>query len=184
VAAVADFDELLAALKKAGAALRDADVPYAVGGGFAAWALGASARDHDVDLMVKEEDAERALKVLEDAGFRGERPPEGWLLKAFDGDAMVDLIFKPAGFAITDEVLARCVPADFEAMEAPALPIEDVLVSKLLSLTEHALDYEGLLELSRALREKIDWDEVRTRTEESPFARAFFTMAEGLGLLG
>ena len=181
---MADFDALLAALKKAGAALREADIPYAVGGAFAAWAQGASGRDHDVDLMVKEEDADRALDVLVQKGFRAERPPEGWLYKAFDGDAMVDLIFAPAGFPITDEVLARCKPADFEAMEAPALPIEDVLVSKLLSLTDHSLDYEGLLELSRAVREQVDWDEVRTRTEESPFARAFFTMAEGLGLLG
>ena len=178
------FELLLAALKKAGAALRDAGVPYAVGGGFAAWAQGASGRDHDVDFMVKEDDAERALAVLEEAGFRGEKPPEGWLYKAFDGDAMIDLIFRPAGFEITDEVLARCVPADFEAMEAPALPIEDVLVSKLLSLTEHSLDYEGLLELARSLREQVDWAAVRARTEHSPFARAFFTMAEGLELLG
>lgn len=181
---MADFDDLLATLKKAGAALRDAGIPYAVGGGFAAWAQGASGRDHDVDLLVKESDAERALAVLVEAGFRSERPPEGWLFKAYDGDAMVDLIFRPAGFDVTDEVLARCVVTDFDAMDAPALPIEDVLVSKLLSLSEHSLAYEGLLELARALREKVDWDDVRRRTNESPFARAFFTMAEGLGLVG
>lgn len=181
---MAEFEDLLAALKKAGAALRDAGVPYAIGGGFAAWAHGASARDHDVDLMVKQEDAERALRILEDEGFRGERPPEGWLYKAYEGDAMIDLIFSPAGFDITDDVLARCTPADYEAMEAPTLPIEDVLVSKLLSLSEHSLDYEGLLELTRALREKVDWAAVRGRTEDSPFARAFFTMAEGLDLIG
>jgi len=33
------------------------------------------------------------------------------------------------------------------------------------------------------LREQIDWDEVRVRTEASPFARAFFTLVEELGVV-
>jgi hypothetical protein len=39
------------------------------------------------------------------------------------------------------------------------------------------------LSYARALREQIDWDEVRGRTEASPFARAFFTLIEGLGVV-
>ena len=42
---------------------------------------------------------------------------------------------------------------------------------------------ELVLELARALREQIDWDNVRKRTEASPFARAFFTLIEGLGIV-
>src|SRR5436305_749894 len=48
---------------------------------------------------------------------------------------------------------------------------------------EHALRYESLLPIARALREKVDWTDVRARTSESPFARAFFVMLEGLGIL-
>ncbi|MDQ1443923.1 MAG: hypothetical protein QOI20_387 [Acidimicrobiaceae bacterium] len=177
------LDDLLASLKKAAAALRDADVPFAVGGGFAVWVRGGPGRDHDVDLLVKEADAERALAVLEDAGFKGERPPEGWLLKAWDGDVLVDLIFRPSGFEVTDEVLSRCAELSFQALTAPALPVEDVMVSKLLSMTEHAMDYEGVLEVARSLREQVDWAGVRARTAQSPFARAFFTLAEGLDLV-
>jgi len=40
-----------------------------------------------------------------------------------------------------------------------------------------------VLELARALREQVDWEEVRDRTEASPFARAFFTLVEGLGIV-
>jgi hypothetical protein len=179
----AEFETLLAALKKAGALLRDAEIPFAVGGGFAVWARGGTGSDHDVDLLVKEDDAERALAVLERAGLRGERPPEGWLLKAYDGDALIDLIFRPAGVPVMDEVLARCLPAEYEAMELPTLPPEDVLVTKLLSLSEHSLDYESVLEIARLLREQVDWATVQERTKHSPFARAFFTMAEGLELV-
>jgi hypothetical protein len=52
-----------------------------------------------------------------------------------------------------------------------------------MALTEHDLGYASLLRISRALRERIDWDYVREHTAESPFARAFFVMLEGLGVI-
>ena len=42
-----------------------------------------------------------ALEVLVQDGLRGERPPEDWLFKAWDGEGnLVDLIFRPAGGTI------------------------------------------------------------------------------------
>ena len=41
-------DELIAAMKHAGAALRDADIPFALGGGLACWARGGPATDLSV----------------------------------------------------------------------------------------------------------------------------------------
>lgn len=177
------FEELLTSLKRAAAVLRDADIPFAVGGGFAAWARGAPPSDHDVDLMIKKDDVERAVAVLCQAGMRPERPPEDWLMKVYDGDCMIDLIFGPTGLPIDDDVLADVPTCKVEAMELPVLRVEDVLVTKLLSLTEHHLDYGGILEPARALREQVDWEEVRARTKGSPFARAFFTLAEDLGII-
>jgi hypothetical protein len=63
------------------------------------------------------------------------------------------------------------------------MALEDVLTTKLMALTEHSLRYDSLLRITRALREQIDWHVVRERTAESPFARAFFVLAEGLGIL-
>jgi hypothetical protein len=68
-------------------------------------------------------------------------------------------------------------------MDMRVMALEDVLVTKLMALSEHALRYESLLRITRALREQVDWDTVRARTEDSPFARAFFVLAEGLGIL-
>ena len=39
------------------------------------------------------------------------------------------------------------------------------------------------LEIARSLREQIDWNDVEARTRQSPFARAFFTLGEGLGII-
>jgi hypothetical protein len=61
--------------------------------------------------------------------------------------------------------------------------LEDVLTSKLLAMTEQEPDFGSVLEWARALREQIDWDDVRARTESSPFAKAFFTLVEELGVV-
>jgi Uncharacterised nucleotidyltransferase len=177
------FADIEATLKKAGAALRDADVPFLLGGSLASWARGGPETRHDLDLMLKPEDVERALGALEAVGMRIEDPPEEWLVKAWDGDVLVDLIFCPKGTPIDDEVIARGEARSVLSMEMRVMAIEDVLVTKLMALTEHSLRYESLLPIARALREQVNWEDVRTRTAASPFARAFFVMIEGLGIL-
>ena len=178
-----EFVRLLETMKKAGGALRDADVPHALGGGLACWARGGPETEHDVDFLVKPEDAERALAALADAGLRTERPPEGWLLKAFDGEVLVDLIFEPQGGPVDDVMLARAEELEVQAMRLPVIPLEDVLVQKLLALTEQEPDYSSVLEIARSLREQIDWDEVQRRTNGYPFADAFFTLLAELDIV-
>ncbi len=170
-------------LKKSAAALRDAEIPFALAGGFAVWARGGPQSDHDLDFMLKPEDAERALTTLGETGMRMERPPEGWLYKAFDGDVMVDLIFEPTGVEVDDALLDRADEREVVALRMKVLAAEDVMVTKLLALREHELDYDGVLESARSLREQIDWNDVRARTAESPFVRAFFTLAEELEIV-
>jgi predicted nucleotidyltransferase len=177
------FDELLETLKRASAALRDADVPFVLGGGVAIWARGGPETEHDLDFFLKREDAERALQVLADAGFRPEKPPEGWLYKAWDDHVLVDLIFDPSGVTIDDEFVERAAETEVHAVRMRVLRPEDVLVTKLLALKEHALDYDSLLETARAVREQIDWDDVRERTSGSALAKGFFTMVEELGVV-
>ena len=174
--------ELLGSLKKAAAALRDADVPFAVGGGFACWARGGPVDSHDVDLLIRPQDAERAMEAAAAAGMRTERPPEGWLVKAWDGDAMVDLIYAPAGGEVDDALLGRAEELSVGGMPMPVATATDVVASKLLASTEHDLGFEGLLEMARALREQIDWEDVVARTAASPYARAFLHLARELGV--
>jgi hypothetical protein len=178
------FDSISDTLKKVGAALRDNQIPYLLGGSLAFWAHGGPERRKDLDFMIKPEDAERALEVLEGIGMRPEKPPEGWLFKAWDDEVLVDLIFHPKGMQIDDEVISRGEDIEVLAMPIKVMALEDVLCTKLLALHEHYVDYSGLLQMARSLREKVNWDDVRARTEQSPFARAFFTMIEGIGIIG
>ena len=177
-----DFSEIAATLRKAAAALRDAAVPFALGGSLAAWVRGGPQPCNDLDLMVKPEDAERALEALTRVGMRPERPPEEWLLKAWHGDVLVDIIFRPSGLELTDEVLGRADTISVMAVGTPVMALEDVLVTMLMALDEHSLDYTRLVAIARSLREQIDFSRLRTRTSDSPCAQAFFTLVEELGI--
>jgi hypothetical protein len=176
-------EELVTTMKHAAAALREADVEFMLGGGLAIWARGGPPTDHDVDFFVREEDAERALAALAGAGMDVQKPPEDWLYKAHDGDVLVDLIFRPAGGAIGDEHFARASSMEVLSQRLLVASIDDVMVTKLLALTEQEPDFQAVLQVARALREQIDWTWVEARSGASPFARAFFTLAEGLGIV-
>jgi len=174
--------DLLDALKVVAAALREAKLPFALAGGLAAWAHGGPPTEHDIDLMIRESDADNALAVLRDAGLRVERPPEGWLVKAWFGDVLIDLIYGPRGMTVDDEFLDRCDELSVAAVDMRVMPLDDLLVGKLLALTEHNLDFGPPLEWARAVREQVDWQSVAERTAGSPFARTFLAMLDELDI--
>jgi hypothetical protein len=177
------FPQLVDAMKLAAATLRDAGIPYLLGGGLAGWARGGPPTEHDVDFFVREQDAERALAALVNAGMKPERPPEGWLFKAYHDGTLIDLIFSPSGGPICDEHFSRAEELEVAAQKVMVASLDDVMTTKLLALTEQDPDFASVLEFARSLREQIDWDFVRERTTESPFARAFFTLTEELGII-
>src|ERR1044072_5995643 len=96
-------------MKRAAATLRDQELEFDLAGGLAVYARVGPETDHDVDFVVRKGDADRALEVLENEGFRCERPPEGWLYKVFDENGWrIDLIFAPNSRPeAVDEILTR-----------------------------------------------------------------------------
>jgi hypothetical protein len=79
-----------------------------------------------------------------------------------------------------DAAIARAEDLRVSGMPVRAMALEDVVTSMLLARNELFLDYEGLLAVSRLLRERIDWEEVRARTARSPYAVGFLALAEAL----
>jgi hypothetical protein len=177
------FATIEASLKKAVAALREAEVPFLLGGSLAVWARGGPETRHDLDLVVKPEDADRALAVLADAGMRPEKPPEEWLHKAWDGDVLIDVIYSPRGLEVDDELLGRGEFLHVLGITIPVMAIEDVMATKLLALHEQELDLTSVLRIARSVREQIDWRLLRERTRNSPYAAGFFTICEELGVV-
>lgn len=177
------FGPILATLRKVVALLREAEIPFLVGGSLAAWARGGPEVTNDLDLMVRPIDAERVLALLADAGMRPERPPEEWLLKAWDGEVLVDVIFCTVEGEVTDDQIAGGEELIVTSVSMNVLRLEDMFALRLQTLNEHYLDYAPLLKMARALREQVDWDAVRERVRHTPYGCAFFTMLEGLGVI-
>ena len=178
------FEEILGAMKVAAAVLRDGYIPFALAGGLAVYARGGPPTEHDVDFLIREEDAERAVELLRGEGFRATRPPEGWLYKVFDDKgAMIDLIFAPNSRPErVPAILDRATELEVYAITLPVMTVTDVLESKLLTLKEHEANYDDVLEIARTCREQIDWETLRRRLDDSPYAKAFFTLADELEL--
>lgn len=175
-------EQLFVTLKRAASVLKSAGVPFALAGGYAVFAHGGHSSEHDVDFLIKHENVEEILAAFSDAGFRVEHPPEDWLVKAYDGDQLVDLIYRPIDIPVTDETLGDATMMNVGPMTIPVLSATQLMVHKLLTFDQHYCDFSRALPLARSLREKIDWEKVREDTAKSPYAAAFLLLVEKLGL--
>jgi hypothetical protein len=174
---------LVTTLKRVASVLKQAEVPFALGGSFAVYAHGGHSSDHDVDFLIREQDKERALAELSAVGFEVEQPPEDWLVKVFDEGRMVDLIYRPVESPVTDATLRDVVMRPVEAINMPVLSATQLMIHKLLSYTQHYCDFATGLPVARSLREQIDWDRVREETAKSPYAEAFLILLDRLDVV-
>jgi hypothetical protein len=167
-------------LRLTAVALGQAGIPYALCGGYAAWARGAPEPDHDADFLIREEDADVARAAIAGAGLEVIDPAEDWLFKAFHKGELIDILFRMTGEQVDDAMFERADRIEVLAVRMPVLSATDVLSSKLRVLGEHYCDFARLLPVARALREQIDWDVVRREVGDNAYARAFLFLLDDL----
>ncbi|MFB7608936.1 nucleotidyltransferase family protein [Streptomyces gardneri] len=172
---------ILETTKEVGAVLKASGLPFALVGGVAAYAHGIPVPlQHDTDFAVRREDAELVTRSLREHGVQIVDPPEDWLVKARAGGEEIDLIFALAGRPVTTELLARAQTLPVDSVHMPVLAPSDLMICRLLALSEHHCDFGPLLPVARGLRERVDWARVREETDGAPMATAFLYL---LGLL-
>jgi hypothetical protein len=180
---VDDEPDLREALKAVAVALKRSDVPFALMGGYAAWARGGPESAHDVDFLVAGEDADHVAQSLADQGFDVVQPPEDWLFKVFRDGAMVDIIHGPVGEAAERTDVERATTMQVLSVEMPVLEATQLVVYKLKSLDEHYCDLAAVLPVLRALREQVDWERVERETADNDFAAAVIFLLRRLGIV-
>jgi hypothetical protein len=177
-------DELLQTLARVVGALDETGIRFAVAGGCAVYARGGPPSDHDVDIFLKDDDVAVALRALERAGMRSVDPPENWLVKVFDGDVLVDLVFRPNYQPVTDALFERATRMRVGSTKALVISATDLMIDKLLVLDAHRCDFVPLLRIARDLREQVHWPEVAAETGQSPYARSFLSLLRDLHIAG
>lgn len=170
------------ALRMTAVALEDAGIPFALVGGYAAWARGAPEPSHDADFVVAEVDVARAQQAIAAAGLDVQEPAENWLFKAFHQGALVDILFRMVGQPVTTEMLARSDVMEVLAVRMPVLDATDILSAKMRVLGEHYCDFTRMIAMARALREQVDWHRIRRETASTPYGRAFLVLVHELGI--
>jgi hypothetical protein len=175
-------EQLRDALKQATSALKQNGPAFALGGSYSLWVHGAPEPVHDVDLVVAEQDADRAARTLGEAGFDIERTPEDWLFKAYWDGMLVDVLHRLGGVPVDADLLYRAEDHEVLGVRIPVLPPTEIIVVKLRALTEHYCDLSTLLPLVRAVREQLDWPRIRKETADNDFAVAFLVLTDRLGI--
>jgi len=170
-------------LKRTAVALKQADVPFALCGGYAAWARGAPEPEHDADFLVPETEAGTARKAMEAAGLDVQQPAEDWLVKVVSGDAFVDVIWRVCGSPVETDVIERAEVLPVLSVTMPVITATDIISTRLMALTEQYCDYTRLFPAARALREQVDWDEVRRAVAPNDFASTFVLLVERMGVI-
>lgn len=176
-------EKLREALKRVGVALKETGIPFALAGGYAAWARGGPEPDHDVDFLVAEADQESAAARLRAAGLEVERPPEDWLFKVRTDGVTVDVLYRAAGKPVTSEVVEAAEEIEVLSVVLPVITGTDLVVQKMSVLDERYCDLSKLLPTLRALREQVDWVRVRRETVENPFCEAVLLLLDRLGVV-
>ncbi|MDQ1627817.1 MAG: hypothetical protein QOI54_1561 [Actinomycetota bacterium] len=170
------------ALKVIAVCLKEADIAFALGGGYAAWARGGPEPDHDVDFLVAASEVERAEAVLADRGLRVQRSSEDWLFKVFLDEAMVDVIHHLQGQPLSASALRGAQELEVLSVLMPVISATELMKHKLAALNEHECDFARLLPVARALREQLAWDELREGAVDNDFAAAFLMLLQRLGV--
>lgn len=176
--------DLREALKLVAVALKGGEAPFALAGGYALWARGGPEPEHDVDFMVAEADAPHVMTRLAEQGLDVVQPPEDWLFKVFVGGSMVDILFRSAGVPVERSHFEGVDVIEVESVAMPVLAATTLMADKLNAMEEHSCDFGAVIPVARAVREQVDWPEVRARTRGNPFAEAFLFLLERMSIIG
>jgi hypothetical protein len=175
-----DRENLREALKRVATALKETGAPFALAGGYAAWARGGVEPDHDVDFLVDPDDTDKVAGMLAEQDLQIVKPPEDWLFKVFTDGAMVDVLHRAAGSPEVRPALGRATELEVLSVWMPVLSATDIVLQKLSVLGERYCDLGAVIPTARALREQVDWALVRSGIVGNPYAEVTLELLERL----
>jgi hypothetical protein len=147
-------------------ALHDAELPFMVAGAYALrHHTGISRQTKDLDLFVTRDDIQRALDVLQRAGFRTELTFSHWLGKVYDGEDFIDIIFSSGnGVATVDEEYFVHAPHG-HCFEVPIrwCPVEEMIWSKAFVMERERFDGADVAHLLHSCAASLDWQRLIER---------------------
>jgi predicted nucleotidyltransferase len=145
-------------LREAVATVERAGFRFLVLGGLASSLVGRPRWTHDIDFLVRADDALGVLSAFRAAGFRTEETDPVWIYKAFRHDIMVDIIFMITGGIYLDQQMEeRAIQREYDGLQVRIPSPEDQVVIKAIVHREETSRhwFDALAILGRA---DLEWD--------------------------
>ena len=142
------------------AALRDADVPFLIGGAYVVEIYAnVLRRTKDFDLYVRPHHVDAALGALARAGFNTEVTSPHWLAKARHGRDYVDLIFRAGNglCEVDDSWFARAHDDELLGMRVKLAAPEEMIWMKAYIMERERFDGADIAHLLVSCGDKLDW---------------------------
>jgi hypothetical protein len=147
------------------AVLRDAGIPFLVGGTFAFARYTAIDRHtKDLDIFVHPDVVPRVREVFADAGYAAELPYPHWLAKISRGEYVMDVVFSSGnGVAeVDDEWFTYAAESEVLGHRLRLCPPEELLWSKSFVQERERFDGADVLHLLRAGHD-LNWPRLLAR---------------------
>jgi hypothetical protein len=156
--------------------VRAAEIPFAFGGAFAtAVYTGQFRNTKDFDFYILPDDRERMKQAIARAGLQDyfEQLPydRSWIFRASRGDIIVDAIWTMANHrADVDQAwLRQGAEVIIRGERLRAIPVEELIWSKLYVLQRERSDWGDVFKLIDAQSDTIDWRYLQHRmTDDAP----------------
>lgn len=140
--------------------LREAGIPYLVGGTYALEHHADLVRDtKDLDLFVRRADWSRIADTLAPFGIKCELVFSHWLGKAFDNGHFVDMIFAGGNglVEVDDDWLTHGVPSVVLEVPVHLAPAEEMIWSKSFVMERERYDGADITHILRKSGSTLDW---------------------------
>ena len=142
--------------------LRDAGVPYLVGGAYSLAHYAQIVRHtKDFDVFVSKSDVQRALDAFEKAGYSTEKVFPHWLAKAFrpKSEDFVDVIYGSGNglCPVTQDWFEHAVDGTALGRPAKLVAAEEIIWTKSFIQERERFDGADVAHLIRACGKRMDW---------------------------
>ncbi len=131
---------------------------FLVLGGLASSMVGRPRWTHDIDLLIRADDAQDVLAAFRAAEFDTEETDPVWIYKAFKRGVMVDIIFMVTGGIYLDQEMEdHAIVGDYQGLRIRIPSAEDQVVIKAIvhreETSRHWFDALSILG-----RSELDWE--------------------------
>jgi hypothetical protein len=151
-------------------ALREADVPFLVGGGYAfVRYTGIERPVKDFDVFLRERHWPDAVRALADAGIDTVLPFPHWLGKAVLDEDFVDIIYGSGnGVApVDDEWFRHAIDDEVLGIPVRLVPREELLWTKSFVMERERYDGADIVHLIKVCAPQLDWRRLLGRFGEN-----------------